>query len=200
MKKLSATLLLFIAAVLPAKASDLDSVALTAGRVPTYVYSTPYFTPVAATTTMVEIAGVASRKLKIQRILASYSATAIGQAKFYVNKRSTVCTGGTPVTTTPVGFNSLQTQTSSAVCRHFTANPTVGTLVGQVRAVAVTSEGVNATPQSDNGYKTIYEHNPENGPLQLNTAAETITIDAGGVIPGGTAPTVSFSIEYTEEP
>lgn len=200
MKRFICAVLALFATILPAMATDSDTIALTPGKIPTYVCSTPFFTPAAAATALLDFSGAASRKVKVLRIFAVYTATTIGQSKLGVTKRSTLSTGGTAVTVAPVGYNSLQPQTSLAVCRYYTANPgALGTSVGQIRSVSLTTQGVDATPQSDDGYKLIYENSLEDGPLQLNSAAENITIDAGGVIPGGTAPLVSFTVEYTEE-
>lgn len=200
MKRFICAVLALFATILPAMATDSDTIALTPGKIPTYVCSTPYFTPAAATTVLLDISGATGRKIKLMRIYASYVATTVGQAKLSVNKRSTRSTGGTAVTVAPTPYNSLQPQASTAVCRYYTANPgVVGTLVGQVRTVALTTQGVDAVPQSDDGFKIIYRNVVEDGPLQLNTAAENVTVDGGGVLPGGTTPLVSFTVEYTEE-
>lgn len=90
--------------------------------------------PAATATDIFEIAGSGTKTVKIRRLQISCTATAAGAYDFVLVKRSTANTVGTSTTLTNVSYDSNDAA-ATAVVKAYTANPTTGTLVGNVRSI-----------------------------------------------------------------
>lgn len=166
----------------------------------TYAASTAVFTPAGAATDVFELFGSASKIVKVQKItLGFYTAGPSEYASpVALLKRSTAPTGGTAVNATKVPLNSTSPAATVNKCRHYTANPSGGTLVGGILRKSLGTRLQDYTTAF--GYiETIelFEANPEKGvsPIILNGIAEGVSVNFNG----GTAPgSMWVDILFTE--
>lgn len=167
--------------------SDVSNVA-------TYMASTAFFTPATNTTDFLEILGSGSKTVEILKIIANSwfgSNTDIFDVR--ILKRSTASSGGTSVTTTAVPLDSNDAA-ATAVIKHFTANPTVGTLVGQIAAVPAKTIYELGHADFDRG-QVLYEVGLGEKPITLRGAAQSVVLNGNGV----TVPnTWSFTVVFRE--
>jgi len=147
------------------------------------------FTPVAGI--IFEISGVASPAvIEINRITLTLVGTAAGYCGFNVSKNSAIATGGTPVAMTKVPYDSADAA-AGAVVRYFTAAPTAGTAVGQIR------QGMLAVPAANTPSDRLrIESGSYSKSFTLLSAAETITIALTGTLPTGAQ--IALDIEWTQ--
>ena len=145
------------------------------------------FTPIAGT--VFEIAGAASTTVEINRLTFTLNGTAAGKIDFFVAKRSAAATGGTAVAATKVPYNAADAA-SAATVRHFTAAPTAGAIVGNVRA-GMLSSGANVP--SD---RIKIESGTYSKSFMLTAAAQAITLELAGTLPAGAE--LAIDIEWTE--
>ena len=97
----------------------------------TYSSVSAAFTPAATPDDVFEIAGNASNSVKVYRMGIATTQTTSGVNAWHLAKRSAANTGGTPVGGAEVPHDAADAAAQSAV-RWWTANPTVGALVGNV--------------------------------------------------------------------
>lgn len=109
------------------------------GVLATYSASASWTFPASATD-IFTITGSASKTIKIRRITLSFTATSGANATVVVTKRSTANTGGTSVARTGVPWDSTNAAPTATVLS-YTANPTLGTLVGNVQTSTVYASG-----------------------------------------------------------
>jgi hypothetical protein len=109
------------------------------GTLTTYSASA-FWTFAASATDIFTITGSASKLVKIRRITLSFTATSGANATVVVTKRSTANSGGTSVVRDAVPWDSANTAATATV-RTYTANPTLGTLVGNVQTSTVYASG-----------------------------------------------------------
>jgi hypothetical protein len=109
------------------------------GTLNTYSASASW-TFAASATDIFTITGSATKTVKIRRITLSFTATSGANATVVVTKRSTANTAGTSGTPTAVPWDSTNAA-ATAVVRNYTANPTLGTLVGNVQTSTVYASG-----------------------------------------------------------
>lgn len=169
-----------------------------------YVASSGLATPAAATTDIFQLYGSATKTVRVQRIEAVYHATAFGAdpSPMLLLRRSTANTGGTSTTITPVSMDSANAATTATACKLYTANPTTGTLAGQLKRLNINCmlPGNGSTPpHSGPAVQVIYEASPTVQPIVLRGTAEGVVINFNGVIPQATTPQLGFNIYYTEE-
>lgn len=165
----------------------------------TYKACTNFYAVASNATCVWSISGISSKKLKVLRIKLCYTISTNSGAfpdKIFINKRSTLNTGGTSTTETSVPVSS-SSGSSSAVIKSYTANPSsLGTLVGRVAAVGIYGNLSNpATPPS----MAIYEAPLTGDALTLLNANELLELSWGGVTPGGGSPLISVDCDYTVE-
>lgn len=91
------------------------------------------FTSPATPTDMIEIAGSAAKVVRVYSILLGATNTAAGSQQFLLLKRSSKNTGGTFIMPSVLCLDSQDTAT--AIAGHYTANPTVGQIVGNINIV-----------------------------------------------------------------
>jgi hypothetical protein len=89
------------------------------------------------------ITGSASKTIYVYKVRISGTQNNNGSANFLLVKRSTANTGGTSTTPAIVPHDSANA-TTTAVVRAYTANPTLGTLVGTLRAFAISIPNKNS--------------------------------------------------------
>jgi hypothetical protein len=162
------------------------------GRKATYSASTAAFTPAASATDIAEIKGSATKVIRILRVGISGYATSAAAAPLVLAKRSTANSGGTSAALTAVPNDSRDVAATAALLK-YTANPTTGTLVGNVRG-AMLNLGTATAP----GAQLDFVFGDKNGKgIVLKDNTETLAINLAGASYSGNSVTVYF--EWTEE-
>jgi hypothetical protein len=159
-------------------------------------FAGPITSPASATDVFI-INGAAAKIIKVWRIWVTTIQTTAGVNSWAILKRSTANTGGTAVATTKVPLDSSDAA-ASALVQHYTANPTTGTLVGNVWLGRVASPAT-ATTGFAKELGTMVDFSILCGkPVVLSSAAEGLALNFLGVSP----PTGMASIcgvQWTEE-
>lgn len=165
----------------------------------TYMASSAFTTPAAATTDMFEIYGSSTKTVKVERIEVAYVGTDNNTipTKCFLLKRSSANTVGTAVTQTaiPVDSNSAA---ATAVVKVYSANPTTGSSLGQINSSLLNANpllnGNNPPPRI-----VLYDAHLAGQPLTLRGTAQGIVANFNGVIPDCTGPALSYTVTWTEE-
>lgn len=147
------------------------------------------FTPVVGT--IFELYGVAAPAvIEINRITLTLVGTAAGYCGFNVTKHSALATGGTPVAMTKIPYDSADAA-AAAVARYFTAAPTPGTVVGQVRQGFLSVDAANIP--SD---RMRIESGSYSKSMMLLSATQAFSVALTGTLPTGAQ--IALDIEWTE--
>lgn len=174
-------------------ATYIDQIAITRT---TYSAATVGLVAASSGTDLYTIAGVAGKTIRITRICVSGRATAAASEDVVLVKRSTLDTGGTATVPTDVPNNS-GSAAGGAVLAAYTANPTLGTGVGNIGVkqlflgnLTTGAPGAAAcwtwTPGTDNAQEP-----------SLVSATEQIAVNLNGVTNSGNLHEVE--IAWTEE-
>lgn len=164
------------------------------GKRKTYRVAITGLVNAASATDIVYINGSATKTVRITRIIVGGRATAAASADVRLIKRSATDTAGTCTASTIVPVLSTSAA-ATAVVSQCTANPTVGTAIGDV-AVKQTFFGNLTTGQP--GADADFTFGTGGGqPLTLVSAAETVGISLNAVTYSGGL--IDVVIEFTEE-
>jgi len=157
----------------------------------TYSASTTAFAPAASATDFLTLKGSATTTVRIDRVACSGTSTAPGKALVVALVRSTADTG-TPVALTAVPHDSSD-PAATALAGTFAANPTTGTLIGNVRsAVLELTDGTIAAPPLVWDFGTEQRES-----LTLRGVAQQFALNGNGAsFPTGAA--LSCSVEWDE--
>ena len=166
----------------------------TEGTKKTYSASVVGFTPAATATDFFAITGSATKTVRVTHLQISGVATSGVAVDVVVLKRSTANTGGTPSAVTAVPNDSANGAATASVVT-YGANPTTGTLVGNVRSAKVgigTSTSVNITEQP-------WQFGIFNGQaIVLRGVNEVLAMNWNGAAVGA-GMSLDIDIEWTEE-
>jgi hypothetical protein len=176
------------------------SSALVDGGKATYRASVTGLLPTAAATTdLAVLAGSSTKVVKVTQVRVSGTiATTAVYADFRLIKRSTAFSSGTATGQTAVPLDSANSAATAVFTTFVSTGPTVGALVGVVAAVKYFL-GVTGTPVLDTSPAILYQAgSPGAQAITLRGVAQAVAIDANAVT-FGTAPNLSFDIEWTEE-
>lgn len=151
-----------------------------------------------AATDIFNIGGSATKTIYITKIGLYATATASAIASTSLIKRSTANTAGTSTTLTNVPHDSNNAAATASV-RAYTANPTLGTTVGQIlnqklEVVVATGAGTSLTPNSTNEYTFSNSQNQQ--PIVLRGTAEQLSINLNAASLTGNS--FSFHISWYE--
>jgi hypothetical protein len=138
------------------------------------------------------ITGSASKIIRVTRVAITATQTTAAQRDVVLVKRSSANTAGTSTAPTKVAHDSTNAA-ATAVVAAYTANPTLGTLVGAVRTRKVFIG--TATGNSD---ECIFDFGIR--PTQavvLRGVAEVLSVNMNGVTSAGNS--YDISIEWSEE-
>jgi hypothetical protein len=161
-------------------------------EVATYSATNVNYTVASSATDIFTITGSGSKTVRVRRMGMSGIQTTAGQGTVILLKRSTANTGGTATTCTNVPYDSTSAA-ATAVVRAYTANPTTGTLVGNLYADRLFIG--TATSNSDRG---IWEFNCLKAqPLVLRGTGEVLSINLNGITASGNV--INAWVEWTEE-
>lgn len=142
----------------------------------TYSANITALAPAASATDLLYITGKASGIVSVRKLYCSGVSTANAAAVLKVVKRSAANTLGTSTTPTKVPYNSAYGLAAGAVVRAYTANPTVGTAVGDVAVgELVTGPAASATVVNPT---LVFDFTNQN--IILNGAAEGLAINGNG--------------------
>ena len=147
--------------------------------------------PAASATDVFQLIGSATKTVEVTKIIISGTQTTGGLVDLYVAKRSTANTGGTSSASTNVPMLSTDAA-ATAVGAIYTANPTTGTLVGNIYIAAIPLAATTATTND------VIEINfGENGkPVILSGVAQALAVNLNGVtVTGGS---LKVTVEFTE--
>jgi hypothetical protein len=139
------------------------------------------------------LTGAAGVVIRITRIAISGSRTASGNSDFVLLKRSTANTLGISSAPAIVPSDSLNAAPSGVV-RAYTANPTLGTLVGNIAAFKLWITGVSTSGIAPFIFNLGTRFATA---MILRGAAEVFAINMNAVSIAGNS--MNFFIEWTEE-
>lgn len=182
-------------ATLPAQSAQVNAYGqlATAHIAKGAVYSGAVSSLVAASTAngdIVVIGGSATKTVRISRIIFSGQATAVGTSDVAFVKRSTVPVIGTGFTTAGVPWDS-SSGAATAVLSAYTAAPTNGTKVGDIRVQQYTYANLT-TGVGGPALFVQFE-----SPVVLRGASETLSVNLPWGGPGGNK--ISVTVEWSED-
>lgn len=158
----------------------------------TYSASIVGLVPANLATDIFTITGSATKIVRITHIEISATQTTAGNANVVVLKRSTANTGGTSTNPAKVPHDS-QNAAASATVAAYTANPTVGTLVGNIRSNKIfvsTATTMGEEITMDFGVRPSQA-------VVLRGTAEVLAVNLNGVTLAGGS--FDIDIEWSEE-
>ena len=141
------------------------------------------------------ITGAANTKIEIIGISFSATKNNTGFIDLKIIKRSTANSGGTSTTLTNVPHDSADAA-SMATVRAYTANPTLGTAVGEIYSEKTLVP--SATANSARGSSAIsLASTLDSKPITLRSASEVLAINLNGMTAAGIS--IDASITWVEE-
>lgn len=163
----------------------------------TYSASATNFVTAVSATDIFTITGSATKIIKITAITATGTTTAGGGILLGLSlvKRSTNNTGGTSVIATNVAHDSTQAAATVTV-RHYTANPTLGTTVGNLRSIRMVVPAASAQGNGSGGFAVWDFGIRPAKPIYLRGTAEQLCISMNGT--SVTGPVFAAFVEWTE--
>ncbi len=175
----------------------VNSVPLDGSKATYRAASAAVFASAATATDLATITGSATKTIRVLRIRLTGVQTTASEVNMFVLKRSTANTGGTSTTLTNTPLDSANSA-ATATCRQYTANPTTGTLVGNIDSfkmdVPPTAVGANATTVSP--LELNFGDLPGQA-LILRGTGEVVSLNLNGVTVSGGSFLIMF--EWTEE-
>ena len=172
---LLAALLASVAQIAPASA-QLTTVQ--PQRRTTYSATIAALTPAASATDFFTLTGSATKTIWVHGAGCSGISTAAAQANIAALKRSTANTSGTSTAPTAVAHDSTSAAATATVAA-YTANPTVGTLVGIVRGARFATDAA-ATNTTAPGGVTWRFGDVWTMPIVLRGAAQVFALNGNG--------------------
>jgi hypothetical protein len=147
--------------------------------VATYYFGGPAITPPTTATSMIQIRGSASKKVRVQSLVICPSATTAGAQTVLLRKQSALDTGGTSAGVSIGTTNSTQAAATGTVIS-YTVNPTTpGALVGSAVAKRVffqiTAGTTTMPPCTD-----LIDHLDSGELFTLNSTSENLTVSNNG--------------------
>lgn len=156
----------------------------------TYVVSSLNLTLASAPTDFLTVTGSATTTIRIDRAECNgFGITGTG-GDLVALVRSTANTAGTSTTATPISYDTTN-PTTGASGLQYTANPTAGTLRGNIRTAKLNNT-VNTAVSWDFGPET----RTASQEVTLRGVTQVFALNGNG---SGLAGTISCAIEYTEE-
>ena len=165
----------------------------------TYSASVNALTIALLATDIFTITGSATKTVKIRSIHISGVQTSASYQDILILKRSTANTAGTSVTQTNIPYDSTDAA-ATAVVRSYTANPTLGTLVGRMANkkfyMPIAIPGNNGQFGPDNYVEFNYGGNFDKE-VVLRGTSEVLAVNFNGVTAAGS--NMNINIIWTEE-
>lgn len=179
---------------IPASAQNFGSSVYTyPGVRATYSASIIGMTPAASATDLFTIAGAAGKVVRVTRINCTGTSTALGSSLLQIVKRSAVDTGGTKTNPVAVPHDSSDVA-ASAVVAAYTANPTLGAIIGAALRIGFIGTGT-ATALGTPFTQDFGAINDKQAILR--SAAEQLAVNANAASLA-TGAAISCTVEWTE--
>jgi|WetSurMetagenome_2_1015567.scaffolds.fasta_scaffold116165_3 hypothetical protein len=151
---------------------------------------------VASGTDFFTITGSATKTIIVKRIRFSSSSAQTVQSNIGLLKRSTSNSGGTATTLTNVPHDSTN-PASAATVRSYTANPTLGTLAGELRWIDYTSLATNSNAVVD--IREFQFGTEEDQGIVLRGVNEVLALNFNGqTVSFGAGVGYNLSVEWRE--
>lgn len=152
--------------------------------------ATATFAAAATPTDIFTITGSGTKTVRITRVGISATETTSGEVNLTLLKRSTANTAGTSATPTIVPMDSADAA-ATAVVRNYTANPTLGTLIGNIQNLKFTIPVVAVGGNDSSQTELIESFGANSGkPVVLRGTSEVFAVNLNSVTITGN----SFSI------
>jgi hypothetical protein len=158
---------------------------------------TPTFTPVIGQ--IFQLQGSASRVVRIVSFdFSGFSNTSdFKHVSISMSRRSTIAIGGASSTLTAGLLDSLD-PAATAVATQYTAAPTVGTLVANLRSDNFTMPGLTGNTIAQlSDVDMEFGSDPGEKAWTLRGTSEFFTVSLAGTLPS--SPLISYSCSWTEE-
>lgn len=165
----------------------------TEGQKTTYSATMVGVAAAASATDIFTITGSGSKTVRVLKIGVSGVATAVGTQTVALIKRSTADTSGTSAAVTAVPHDSSNGAATATVLS-YTANPTVGTVIGTLRAAAIP---FGAAAAVGGGEKEWMFADDNDQAVVLRGTAQVLALNLNATILTGAV--VTAWIEWTEE-
>lgn len=165
-----------------------------ASTIATYSASVLNLAAAATPTDVFTLTGSATKLVKILRVVFSATSTTETSYNAILLKRSTANSAGTSTTQTNVSHDS-NNAAATAIARAYTANPTLGTLVGNLHAFKAISPA--AAPGQPGNVVTVFDFSLHGQPIVLRGTGEVFSLNLGGVTITGNS--FDVSVTWTEE-
>lgn len=176
---------------------EIAPVAIIERPVASYSAAAGPFAAAALPTDIFTITGSATKVVRIKKIYFSPSATNATSYNFLLIKRSTANSGGTSTLLTNVP-NDSDDIAATATVRSYTANPTLGTTVGTIRAYRlVVPQGAPLGGAANGPLNEVYFGDNSSKSIALRGTAESLSLNLNGVTLLGNSFCVF--VEWTEE-
>lgn len=162
-------------------------------------YSTTFTVATAASLTdFFQIVGSTSKVIRVTEVSCSGTATAIGSGIIYGALYSTADTGSSGRTTLTLVPHDSNSAAATAVAYSWTANPTLGTLIGNVRSSNIVLTPASSTTIPAARVIWSFGQNPGEQEIVLRDAAHGFSLNGNGVsLPSGAS--VTCNVTWTEE-
>jgi hypothetical protein len=161
---------------------------------PTYAAASAPFAPAATPTDIFTITGSATKTIEVTKLSLNCTQTTSGLINTLVIRRSTADTAGTAVAATVVPLDSTNAA-GTATVNAYTANPTLGTIVGNVRSRKLLATGAAGTAGITDGDLVGFELGTQL--LTLRGTGQVLAINLNGTtLTGGNC--VAYA-EWTEK-
>lgn len=203
MKKLLTLIFALLLSVNSAFASYFPETAIKSSTKASYMASTADIVPVASTTDLFELYGSSSKTIKVLRVEVGYRGATAAAAMdvCYLLRRSTANSSGTSATLTNVKLDS-NNAAATAVAKSYTANPTTGTLVGNITTNYITGAldgGTTGLQPGAKGSFVLFDANIAGQPIVLRGTGEGVVVNFNGTKPQMGTPKLSVIFYWTEE-
>lgn len=157
----------------------------------TFSASLSGISPVASASDVCTLSGSATKTIKVRRITFTSLPTTIVSEPIQILKRSTASVYTSAVALTKTPYDSSNAASTVALAEAFTANPTVGTLVGALADV-VLPFGLTGTGNAP--YTFVFGQLGQ--PIVLRGVAQSVVVNLNATTFSGT---VGCTFEWTEE-
>lgn len=163
----------------------------------TYSTATLSLAPAATPSDVCTLTGSASKTIRVTRVTFSASQTNSDLENILLLKRSSANSAGTSISSNGVPHDSASAS-GTATFRSYTANPTLGTLVGPIvtrKQLVIATAPLATAPEMD--WLPLYEAVRPSQSIVLRGTAEVLSINLNGVtLTGGS---INCGMEWTEE-
>ena len=179
---------------LPAGTNALGTVNVTPSTAPgTYAASVNGLVLAALATDIFTITGSASKTIRVTQVRFNAIQTTAAQVGVVLLRRSTADTAGTSTVQAAVPYDTANAAATATVTA-YTANPTTGTLVGNLFVQRVFVPGMATATDAQGLSETFGDFGQQ--PFVLRGVAQQLAINLAGVtVTGGAA---SITVEWTE--